>query len=1039
MNGPQIRGSLITNQVENHAGLIQWHLDFSLIKVEAPSEYKDIGQSLSARRRNDADEGQSHLTAAQLGALFGGLVPREKVSNLIRAYGLRCSDTANSPTFNPKGSSQHGLFANEVGADGTAVWAAATSGESAIAVHLLGCMLSRMWDPPEAISIWMQLITERKKELERSGDPYECHRSRDINPTRDQIASWHTSIQAWRQTADEANALRQNQLLLIINNLGIPVNTKLCLSDSVIDAWIAAMITVDKLVSGKPQSVQTGAPLLGLAAWHLYPNMIVYGQGRNATPTEVCQNDPHIHRGGVLTLGIQDHRRVGDGIYWSLPLAYLRYYGQPVPSEARLSSRTSRASIDDLMYVALGSLIRRWLADADDIELAAQLLVRLNKLVELGGNLYQDTWISLIAASARTFLNADSEAKAAQLQLIKCGRRRYPLFVDDPAADTIFGLSSPKTFLGLLPDNAQKVIFLRRIARDFTDEQNLLVIQCNTGNASSQWDINSVGQFPTRSKRKLEELEMECINTTKRHLRWLNEHHEDRHEFDTPPDADEIRLQSPIPWLSAPNGYQWQNPPWSFYCPLLEAEAKSSDWRQAKGITIRSVPIFGDPDIAALYRLDIHYWTSHSPNEFPKTIPGARCRDLPNIVILRHVLWALEEPWSMEESLLNRTLLFQHLEEGIFSKKILTSLRALQTVSSLYTNLHNATIELRTAEQPLYEHQWIPASQQGHRHLPFAGYVLDRMQMFACIAKFESGGFNFHPSAMNGVLAISSGNSLYVASCLLQDPCKPQWPRTINRVVGNLGKTGMALLVSPAVPQMRSLSDDVRLVNHHPFDGGEEDAFPETSLHISYTDWQLPIDIGSRGKRDVEAYYVEAAIGLYDRGKWVADLNILDVFNHRLSQIVPRCTQHPERSKPIDETSKYVAIDSWEELLDSPTEVGVVRARGNWQARLAAAALSIQRGHETRIVPESTCWLCCLSFAKVPPLSTAQDDDAHAYDDVFGVVPWVSEDEGSDSEAEGVFRAAARKNGHRHGDHNGRTKAHDGTGEDRERNIVYIL
>jgi hypothetical protein len=153
-----------------------------------------------------------------------------------------------------------------------------------------------MWDPPEAISIWMQLITERKQEPERSGDPYECHKSRDINPTRDQIVSWHTSIQAWRQTADEANALRQNQLLLIINNLGIPVNTKLCLSDSVIDAWIAAMITVDNLVSGKPQSVQTGAPLLGLAAWHLYPNMIVYGQGRSATPTEVRQNDPHIQR-----------------------------------------------------------------------------------------------------------------------------------------------------------------------------------------------------------------------------------------------------------------------------------------------------------------------------------------------------------------------------------------------------------------------------------------------------------------------------------------------------------------------------------------------------------------------------------------------------------------------------------------------------------------------------------------------------------------------------------------------------------------------
>jgi hypothetical protein len=154
MNAPQIKGSLVTNQIENHAAVAAIHIDFSLIKkVQPPTEYRDIGQSLSARRRNEADEGQSHLTAVQLGVLFGSLVP--KVPNLICAYGSRCSETAKPPTFNPQGTSHYGLFTNEVGADATAVWAAATSGGSAIAVHLLGCMLSRMWTPPEAISIWM--------------------------------------------------------------------------------------------------------------------------------------------------------------------------------------------------------------------------------------------------------------------------------------------------------------------------------------------------------------------------------------------------------------------------------------------------------------------------------------------------------------------------------------------------------------------------------------------------------------------------------------------------------------------------------------------------------------------------------------------------------------------------------------------------------------------------------------------------------------------------------------------------------------------
>jgi hypothetical protein len=60
---------------------------------------------------------------------------------------------------------------------------------------------------------------------------------------------------------------------------------------------------------------------------------------------------------------------------------------------------------------------------------------------------------------------------------------------------------------------------------------------------------------------------------------------------------------------------------------------------------------------------------------------------------------------------------------------------------------------------------------------------------------------------------------------------------------------------------VRQLSDDVRPVNHDPFDGSEENLFSGTSLHISNTEWQLPIDIRARGKRDVEIYYVGQLTG----------------------------------------------------------------------------------------------------------------------------------------------------------------------------------
>lgn len=60
---------------------------------------------------------------------------------------------------------QYGLFEKHAGADGTAIWAAATSGNAAIAVVLLACMLARMWDAPKATSIWAELVEKRKLQI----------------------------------------------------------------------------------------------------------------------------------------------------------------------------------------------------------------------------------------------------------------------------------------------------------------------------------------------------------------------------------------------------------------------------------------------------------------------------------------------------------------------------------------------------------------------------------------------------------------------------------------------------------------------------------------------------------------------------------------------------------------------------------------------------------------------------------------------------------------------------------------------------------
>lgn len=262
--------SLLSGSPEATAALANLKFDFSLFKVEAPIEFKPLGRELSEQRRIAAEDGTPHITARKLGALFQRLLP--STPNLVRCYGRRASNIASSPLANPKGTNADGIFADQIGIDGTSIWAAATSGAESIAVHLLACMLARLWSGAEATSIWAELVAERKKELMKPDQGNLFHMSSlttaQINLTRDQLAEWDASARAWLRNADEAQRFRQKQLMLIINNINIPVNRWMDVYPSVLSAWTSAMETTEKLISGMPQSVQDGGSFvrnLGLA------------------------------------------------------------------------------------------------------------------------------------------------------------------------------------------------------------------------------------------------------------------------------------------------------------------------------------------------------------------------------------------------------------------------------------------------------------------------------------------------------------------------------------------------------------------------------------------------------------------------------------------------------------------------------------------------------------------------------------------------------------------------------------------------------
>lgn len=183
---------------ESTFALANMNFDFSLIKMEAPLEYRRFGTALSRKRKTEAEMGSIHITARKLGALFADDLP--DIPALAQAYGLRVSEIAENPEYNPKGSASDGPFADYVGADGTSIWAAATSGRGAMAAHLLACLLARVWSGPEAISIWSEIVATRKHLLQTRIQEQQFHigavTACQIEIGREKLSEWDASARS---------------------------------------------------------------------------------------------------------------------------------------------------------------------------------------------------------------------------------------------------------------------------------------------------------------------------------------------------------------------------------------------------------------------------------------------------------------------------------------------------------------------------------------------------------------------------------------------------------------------------------------------------------------------------------------------------------------------------------------------------------------------------------------------------------------------------------------------------------------------------
>ncbi|KIM99785.1 hypothetical protein OIDMADRAFT_125594, partial [Oidiodendron maius Zn] len=354
----KLQAAFVSASQETTLALANLNADFSLVKIEPRIEYRDIGGALSNHRRVAGEAGSIHVTARRLGSLFQSIVP--DVSNLLAAYGKRATELSKSPDANPTGTRDHGPFQEYVGVDGSSLWAAATSGDAALAMHLLACMLATHWQAPEAIAIWVELVTERKRQLESTTASGNINLqdavALQLVISREHLEEWDTSARAWLKAtcSDPLVNERQLRVLQILKGLKLAVLGPTDVYRSVTDAWKLAMETFDKIIGGASYSIYDGAVLVALASWYLYPDLVVLTNEKR----EIHQHDALLQAGGIVTIGATLPDLEGPpGVRWLLSLSHLKYYGPPVTVSQSTESDEGRLTFDDFVVVSLGAIV----------------------------------------------------------------------------------------------------------------------------------------------------------------------------------------------------------------------------------------------------------------------------------------------------------------------------------------------------------------------------------------------------------------------------------------------------------------------------------------------------------------------------------------------------------------------------------------------------------------------------------------------------------------------------------------------------------
>ncbi|KAL8783121.1 MAG: hypothetical protein Q9195_009483, partial [Heterodermia aff. obscurata] len=1022
----------VNNTLEIAPALANLNFDFSIWKTEAPKEFDGVGSSLSTIRRDEAENGMPHITARKLGALFASILP--STPNVSRAYGQRASEISQASSVSPQMRSKYGVFSSRVGLDATSIWAAATSGPAAIAVHLLACLLARMWDGPEATAIWAEIVQRRKEliwlEIEENNITEMTTLAaarQDI--TRAQLAEWDASARAWLRTADTVKNRQQKQLLLIVDNVKGPVNKMKDTYESVLAAWKNSLTQMEGLIKGISQQAISGDILLALSAWHLFPDMLVVVPCK----TQVRQHDQIFETGGVLTIGLEKPDIDESGVSWSLPLARLRHYGAPVVSSGSINSRErSRLSLTEFLQAFLGCFLHGWGDAALDTLRAIRWLHHISQILDDAASAEMPeakamisarakfSWLSLLLSAAKYHLDCDENEKLVAKKLVSLGRKHGKPFLGIPKMP-MFGLLDSGSFVSLLRKEDEQISFLRKVAEDICQDLRLdshqMFIRYRhelPGSSKATYEYATALPWDRRSTKRMYD---GCEHKSQIHRRWLyagsadlrigrlsDARYEKRLDDIFRPDIsrgnfDHRRVPGDFAhWHAKYGGFGETSYPFDreYFdddeCNLIKhdfdcrangytangEEILKRESQPIEDFAVATMGIFWDnmgdiylnsnqtPWFKYLYG-DIHraaIFVLEGKGELIKLFRTSK-QDSTD-------MYTLFEAGKMEPNAVVSRLAWHFQTAEVEADPYMQSAKAVSTAAMTYSNFPDATIDIRILQCKLWQAQWVKSAVSQMRDLPrsmeksritplsLVPYHLDRACAFTCITMFESGHYDANPIELENVMAMSSGDSLFVGAALLCDPSLESYSADIKRIAGNIGRPGITFLIPPVAPMMRDVSiSDWRQLGSVEFDGLPRDCFNRTSLHLSFTGASSPVNVGFSGAQDSEVSMLETLVSVHDSGKWVADLNVIDTFRSVDLDFIPPCTDQTHNATIFPPPYSVTSIENWLELLDElDKKICVVQAHGNWEARLAATSISIAKGHSTIIAPEKICWEC---------------------------------------------------------------------------------